>query len=790
MKAKDAAIAKQIEQITKGSYLHKTFLDLDEAVKRQDELQEQAELQKERKASIEAGKKALYQVRPLELDFLRERQGVEGLEASIKTLSITIESQTANLAGAKTIYEREKATESKREELSANISRLTKLLPQYDAAEDLGKKLAGLQKTQEQLVEALKQLATEKSKLTEEKAELTKELESLSDLDVQSLRCEQEAKQLKTKGGELLALEKSLEKLQKLTLECAGALERFEQAETTYRALQEEYFQKEKAFFREQAGVLAASLQDNEPCPVCGSRTHPHKAIPDPKAPSEAELHQLKAKVESARQTLDQSSKALNTKQTEEKEAEKQLREGAKSLFPDLAGDTAFDQLAEEIALEKKENAFRREENETLSRQIQSKLDRKKQVQGKLSSIEANLQTNEGNWEEKNASSQALASTIAEKSGQLTTLRASLEYGDQGEAQKVLQAWQGELSALREAFRKAEEAFQDLTLKLETNQALLKDQGERLVQATKAKDAAEVKFAEKRMACGFIDDASYQSALRNEEQLKELKGAASAYEREVQSVDQDYKRLRQETKDQERPDLAVLEELKGKLEGERQQVDQALQKVTTRLGVNEPIRATVQVGLEEVAGCQREYLLLSNLAKTANGELSGKQKLAFEQYVQAFYFTQILFEANKRLKIMTNSRFELLRREEAADLRSQTGLEIDVLDHYTGRVRSVKSLSGGESFKASLSLALGLSDVIQSTAGGVEINTLFVDEGFGSLDAESLEQAIQTLVGLAEGNRLIGIISHVDELKERIDRQIVIEKTTAGSTLGTVPRSI
>ena len=134
---------------------------------------------------------------------------------------------------------------------------------------------------------------------------------------------------------------------------------------------------------------------------------------------------------------------------------------------------------------------------------------------------------------------------------------------------------------------------------------------------------------------------------------------------------------------------------------------------------------------------------------------------------------------------MTNNRYELLRKEDATDLRSK-GLEIDVLDHYTGRVRSVKSLSGGESFKASLSLALGLSDVIQSYAGGVEIDTLFIDEGFGALDAESLEQAIQTLVGLTEGNRLVGIISHVSELKERIDRQIVIKKTPRGSTLSII----
>lgn len=132
---------------------------------------------------------------------------------------------------------------------------------------------------------------------------------------------------------------------------------------------------------------------------------------------------------------------------------------------------------------------------------------------------------------------------------------------------------------------------------------------------------------------------------------------------------------------------------------------------------------------------------------------------------------------------MAEGRFELLHRRQAADLRSQTGLEMDVLDHYTGKIRAVKSLSGGESFKASLALALGLSDVIQSYAGGVAVDTLFIDEGFGSLDAQSLEQAVRMLGGLASGNRLIGIISHVGELKERIDRQIVVTRGLTGSTV-------
>nr|NLJ03805.1 SMC family ATPase [Bacillota bacterium] len=335
---------------------------------------------------------------------------------------------------------------------------------------------------------------------------------------------------------------------------------------------------------------------------------------------------------------------------------------------------------------------------------------------------------------------------------------------------------------LRKAFQEAEQAYLDLKTELEKNQALLKDQQERLVQATDAKDTAEREYIAKCLACGFADQAAYQGALKTEAELEALRELTSAYEKEVQRVEQECQRLLQETKDQQKPDLEALEQLKTKLEREKEQIDQALQRVNTRLGVNQPILAAVQAGLEKLSTYQRQYLLLSNLSRTAGGTLAGRQKLAFEQYVQAFYFTQILHEANKRLKIMTNSRYELLRREEPESLQSQTGLEIDVLDHYTGRVRSVRTLSGGESFKASLALALGLSDVIQSSAGGVEISTLFVDEGFGSLDAESLEQAIQILASLTEGDRLIGIISHVEELKERIDRQIVIERTTAGSS--------
>ena len=153
-----------------------------------------------------------------------------------------------------------------------------------------------------------------------------------------------------------------------------------------------------------------------------------------------------------------------------------------------------------------------------------------------------------------------------------------------------------------------------------------------------------------------------------------------------------------------------------------------------------------------------------------------------ETYIQMTYFDRIIQRANLRLMIMSGGQYELTRRVEAENNRSQSGLELDVIDHYNGTERNIKTLSGGESFKASLSLALGLSDEIQSSAGGIQLDCMFVDEGFGSLDDESLQQAIKALADLAQGNRLVGIISHVGELKQKIDKQIVVTKEKAGGS--------
>ena len=179
-------------------------------------------------------------------------------------------------------------------------------------------------------------------------------------------------------------------------------------------------------------------------------------------------------------------------------------------------------------------------------------------------------------------------------------------------------------------------------------------------------------------------------------------------------------------------------------------------------------------------------MIYKDLSDTANGTITGKSKLEFEQYVQASYFDRVLISANKRLKLMTEERYQLLRKEEATKVSDKLGLELEVMDYYTGKKRDIKSLSGGESFKACLSLALGMSDTIQEFSGGVVVDAMFIDEGFGSLDDDSLEQAMNAIMMLSQGNKMIGIISHVNELKARIDKKIVVKKSSSGSNVSLV----
>lgn len=288
----------------------------------------------------------------------------------------------------------------------------------------------------------------------------------------------------------------------------------------------------------------------------------------------------------------------------------------------------------------------------------------------------------------------------------------------------------------------------------------------------------------------------YESLEQAQKALALMRQKKSAIEEEIRRAGEQTERCLREKESEEKalagwkkqaeqagPDICMEEYMErlGMLQKQKKELDQSLKQRHAQIQANDTILTQLKRSQEKLLDVQKQYEVLAVLSDTANGELKGRQKIAFEQYIQTVYFGRIIQEANKRFSVMTDGRYLLKRKESAGNLRSQTGLDLDVFDHYTGRLRSVQSLSGGESFKASLSMALGLADVVQQYAGGVQLDTMFIDEGFGSLDRESLNQAIRILNDLAGSSRLAGIISHVEELKERIDRKIVVTKGTTGS---------
>ena len=206
----------------------------------------------------------------------------------------------------------------------------------------------------------------------------------------------------------------------------------------------------------------------------------------------------------------------------------------------------------------------------------------------------------------------------------------------------------------------------------------------------------------------------------------------------------------------------------------------AIEESISTLGEKSAANRKYYIGLREsvkkLASEQIHTADAKNLSDTVNGNLSGREKMSLEAYVQATYFDRIIHRANVHLMRMTDGQYELKRSREALNKQAKSGLELDVTDHYTGADRSVRTLSGGESFKASLALALGLSDEIMSGAGGIKLDTMFVDEGFGSLDEQSLDSAMDTLISLGNESRLVGIISHVEALRRRIDKKIIVTK--------------
>lgn len=334
------------------------------------------------------------------------------------------------------------------------------------------------------------------------------------------------------------------------------------------------------------------------------------------------------------------------------------------------------------------------------------------------------------------------------------------------------------------AFQKRLKEYEHILAVLDEKEAALGRQRRELQAKREESQAGCEEWLRQLQDAGFKSEKDYLEGLLTEEELKEQREALQNYAKECHASQEMLTHLQKETEKLKKEDIGKIREKLSELNELKKQLFDQQMRLGTRLQTVEKGLLSLKEKQELLGELMDRYSLLKDLDDAANG--NNKKRLVFEQYVLASYFEDILQAANIRLRMMSAGRYELRRVQQVSDGRSKDNLEIEVLDYYTGRYRSVKTLSGGETFKASLALALGMSDVVQAGSGGIRVEALFIDEGFGSLDGESLDQACITLQTLVEKDRLIGIISHVPELAEKIENQIQISKTNAGSSIEVV----
>jgi len=532
--------------------------------------------------------------------------------------------------------------------------------------------------------------------------------------------------------------------------------------------------QMEAAVTLEQAGMLAMDLEAGSPCPVCGSTEHPEPAKPAGGVVSREELGTCKREYQEISEELEK----LGKKAASEK--------GTMDLLLEQLGIRS-DAVVAQLITERGERKNLLQENLT---EVEKQLDVlvKEQEDGMRAREEA-ARLEQELLEEKNALEELQerirrirmdqdAVTQSVKGILLDVLFENVK-----EASAALEEAESEIEQKKDTIAKAEADYLEWNNKKQSETAVLEQlYGQKLLRMQKEQLALEDYEKAIRLA-GFDNEADFERNMLPDDELKRLEEETLEHESTVIRYKERHMLLEEELQKTEPEAYDDYEEKKNQLAAEKDTLSNLITKITTRMETNDKIRKNVETQQTVRTNMQKEYSSVSVLSDVANGELAGKDRLPFEQYVQAFYFEQVIYEANLRLKKMSGGRYALKRRTEAENKRSVTGLDLEIMDYFTGKSRSVKSLSGGESFKAALALALGLSDVIQGYAGGVVVETMFVDEGFGSLDKDSLEQAVAILKELATDNRIVGIISHVEELKECIDKKILLTKSTKGSSI-------
>ena len=569
------------------------------------------------------------------------------------------------------------------------------------------------------------------------------------------------------------------ERKEELKEDCERAKKEADREQKNYENAWAEYEMKYHKFLNEQAGILALNLEDGHPCPVCGSREHPQIAALSDEAPTQAEVELAKAERDKKEKIRDIKTEAFRKCLAGYQAAQEiclTLRKNIKDEAEDITG-IGWKEKIQSLKRTLMETEKRLKQLEEIFERCRTLKENQEQITDQIEKLE----------EKERKTSQSLTESklmYTKLEAEYQAMEEKLPYKTMEEAEEHLREITGKLELVRNNYETVTRCLTEKQNKEKELEGRQKTVSASVVQSQEEVQKKIRSYKQIMKEQGFEDEESYHSQCMTERELEEAEQWTGAYQKELQELEANRTLLEQQLEGKERKDTEqIAREIKD-ASGELEEIRKEYMKLHNTNERNREIRDNLKRNFEKNSGLQKQYEIVGNLSKTANGNLSGSAKLDFETYIQRQYFRQIIRAANKRLVRMTSGEFILQCRDvEKLGSQGQAGLDLDVYHMATDTVRDVKTLSGGESFMAALSMALGLSDIVQNTAGAIHLDTMFIDEGFGSLDDVSRDQAIRVLNDLADKDRLIGIISHVNELKEQIDHKLVVKKNEKGSSV-------
>lgn len=545
----------------------------------------------------------------------------------------------------------------------------------------------------------------------------------------------------------------------------------FKIADTQFESIQKDYQHQRLLYNRNIAGVLANELKEDKPCLVCGSKVHPLPAMLSKEAISKKELEKIETEKNKSYQEYSLLANALSYLNEQIKKYEQTLQidaERAAEKSTQLLEQQAIMQENKRIVVkEKNELDYLVEQEEAINQKIEAEQKQEKQLESEIQELRSTFQNT--------------TKRIEEVKEEIKEEQNLIKYENLNQVQEKLKRLADEIEQIESKYKKNHEKKIELEKEETQFKTKIDSYEAQLEMSIKRYEIASIEYENQLKLVGFDD--YFEDYLLSEEQIYDLGIEVADYDKKVWVNQEKYTEKKEKVAFIKQP--YTIEEYHEEIATYENKLNELNTTYKESIGINnkhESAYAEIKKNYEAKQMQLEKCSLYSELSELANGSKE-TDYISFERYVLAIYFEEIIQAANLRFTQMTNNRYSLLKREEKVKGAGAKGLDLDVFDNYTGKTRSVRTLSGGESFKASLALALGLSDVIQNHSGGVSVDTLFIDEGFGTLDSDSLDSAIETLFELNQRGRLVGIISHVEELKMRIPVHIDVTKTSEGSQI-------